>query len=43
MNDSWNVSQYCEENVDEEISVAASFEKDTKRRQEDGKDDFADV
>lgn len=43
MNDPWNVAQYCEENVDQEVGIAATFEKDAKRWQDNGEDDFANV
>lgn len=43
MNNARNVTQNCQENVDEEIGIATSLEKDTEGREDDGKDDFADV
>ena len=43
MNDTRDITKYSEENIDQEVSVAAAFEKDTKRRNEDGEDDLADV
>lgn len=43
MNDTWNVAQYCEKDVDQEIGIAATFEEDAKRWQDHGEDDFANV
>lgn len=43
MNDPWNVAQYCEKNVDQEVGIAATFEEDAKRWQDNGEDDFANV
>lgn len=43
MNDSWNVAQYSEKDVDQEVGIAATFEEHAKRWQYDREDDFADV
>lgn len=43
MNNTRDITKYSEENIDQEVGVAATFEKDTKRRDEDGEDDLADV
>jgi len=43
VDDAWNVPQYCQEDVDEEVGIATALEEDTKRREENGEDDFADV
>lgn len=43
MNDTGNITKYSEEDIDQEVGVTASFEEDTKRWNEDGKDDLADV
>lgn len=43
MDDTRDVTQNGQEDVDEEIGIAAALEKDTQRRKEDGEDDFADV
>lgn len=43
MDDTRNITQYCQENVDEEVGIATALEKNTKRREEDGEDDLADV
>lgn len=37
------LTQNCEQDVDQEISTTASLEEDTQRRQDDGKDELADV
>ena len=38
-----NVTQYGEQDVDEQVGTASALEEDTQRWQEDGKDDLADV
>jgi hypothetical protein len=38
-----NVTKDGQQDVDEEISVAAALEEDTQRRKDDGKEDFADI
>lgn len=38
-----NVTKDGQQDIDEEISIAAALEEDTERREEDGKDDLADV
>jgi hypothetical protein len=38
-----NVTQDGQQDVDEEISIAAALEEDTQRWEEDGKDDLANV
>jgi len=43
MNDTWYVTKDREDDVDEEIGIAATLQEDTQRRQEDRKNDFADV
>ena len=43
MDNTRNITQYCQENVDEEIGIATALEENTKRREEDGQDDLADV
>ncbi|KAM0805699.1 hypothetical protein BDR22DRAFT_299087 [Usnea florida] len=43
MDDTRNITQYCQENVDEEIGIATALEENTKRREENGEDDLADV
>lgn len=43
MDNSRNVTKDGEQDVDEEISIAASLQEDTERREDDGKNDLADV
>lgn len=43
MDNTRNVTQYCQENVDEEVGIATALEEDTKGREDDGEDDLADV
>ena len=43
VDDTRDVAQYGQENVDEEVGVATPLKEDTKRWEEDGEDDFADV
>lgn len=43
MDDTRNITQYCQEDVDEEVGIATALEENTKRREEDGEDDLADV
>ena len=43
MDNSGNVAQNGEENVDAEIAAAAPLEEDTQRREDHGEDDLADV
>ena len=43
MNDTWDVTKNGEEDVDEQVTTAATFHEDTKRWKDDGKDDFADI
>lgn len=43
MDDTWNVTQYCQEDVDEEVGIATALEEDTKWREDDGENDFADI
>jgi len=43
MNDTRNVTQDGQEDVDEEVGVASALEEDTQRRQDDGEEDLADV
>jgi hypothetical protein len=39
----WNVTENGQEDVDEEVGIAATFQEDTNRRQDDGEDDLDDV
>ena len=43
MYDTWNVTQYCQEDVDEEVGIATALEEDTKGRKNDGEDDLANI
>lgn len=43
MDDTRDVTQDGQQDVDEEISTAAALQKDTDGGQEDGKDDLADI
>lgn len=43
MNDTRNVTQNCEQDVDQQISTTSTLEEYTKRRQDDGKNDLADI
>lgn len=43
MDDSRNVTQDGQQDVDEEISSAAALEEDSQGWQENGQDDLADV
>jgi len=41
--DSGNVSQDCQQDVDQEISTASALEEDTDRWEEDGENDLEDI
>lgn len=43
MDDTWDVTQYRQEDVDEEVGIASALKEDTEGWQEDGEDNFADV
>lgn len=43
MDDTWDVAQYREENVDQKVGIATPLEEDTNWWQEDGENDFANV
>lgn len=43
MDDAGNVSQNGEQDVDEEVGTATTLEEDTDGREDDGKDDLANV
>lgn len=43
MDDSGDVTEDCEEDVDAEVGAAAALEEDTHGGKEDGEDDLADV
>ena len=43
MNDTWDITQDREENINKEIRVAPALEKDTEWGEYDGENDFADI
>lgn len=43
VDDTGNVTQDGEQDVDEQVGAASALEEDTQRWQEDGKEDLADV
>lgn len=43
MDDTRDVSEYRQKDVDEEVGIASTFKEDTDGREEDGENDFADV
>jgi hypothetical protein len=43
VDDTRNVTQDRKQDVDEEIGIATSLKEDTERREDDGKNDLADV
>ena len=43
MNDTRDVTQDRQQDVDEKVGITAPLEKDTERWQDDGKDDLADI
>ena len=43
MNNSGNVTENRQEDVDEEVGIATTFKKDTEGRKDDGHNDFADI
>ncbi len=43
MDDTWDVTEECEQDVDKEITADATLEENTKRWEEDGADDLADI
>ena len=43
VDDTWDVAQYSEKDVDQEIGIAATFEENTKRWQQNGENNFANV
>jgi len=43
VDDAGNITQNRKQNVDQQVRAAATFEKDTKRWQNDGEDDLYDV
>lgn len=43
VNDTRDVAQDRQEDVDEEIGIATALEEDTKRWEDDGENDLADI
>ena len=43
MDDARNVAQNCQEDVDEEVGIATALEEDTKRWEDDGENNLADI
>lgn len=43
MDDAGDVTQDCEQDVDEEIGAAATLQENAERREDDGKDNLADI
>ena len=43
MNDTWDITQDCQKDVDEEVAAAATLKEDTKRREDDGENNLANV
>jgi len=43
VNDAGNIAQDCQQDVDQQVSTATSLKEDTKRWEEDGKNDLADI
>jgi hypothetical protein len=43
VDDTRDITQDGQQNVDEEVGIATALKEDTKRGENDGKDDLADV
>lgn len=43
VDDTRDVAQDCQEDVDEEIGIATALEEDTKRWEDNGENDLADI
>lgn len=43
VNDTGNVTKNCQQDVDQQVSPASALEEDTKRWEEDSKNDLADI
>lgn len=43
VNDTRNVTQNGQTDVDQQVSTTSALQEDAQRRQDDGKDDLADV
>ena len=43
MDDTRNIPKNRQEDIDQQVGIAATLEEDTQRGNEDGEDDFANV
>ena len=43
MDNTRDVAQDCQEDVDEEVGITTALEEDTKRWEDDGENDLADI
>ena len=43
MDNTWDIAQDCEEDIDQKVGIAATLEEDTNWWQKDGENDFANV
>lgn len=43
MNNTRNVTQYRQEDIDEKVGIATALKEDPEGRKDDGEDDFANV
>lgn len=43
MDDTWDVTEDGQQDVDEEVGTAATLEEDTEWWEDDGKNDLADI
>lgn len=43
MNDTWDVTEDSQQDVDEKVGTTATLKEDTKRWEDDGENDLADV
>lgn len=43
VNDSRDITKNCQQNVDQEVSTTSALEEDTKRWEDDGENDLADI
>lgn len=43
VDDTWNVTEDSQQDVDEKVGTAATLEEDTERWEDDGENDLADV
>jgi len=43
MDDTWDVTKDCQQDVDQKVCTATTLEEDAERWEDDGKDNLADV